>query len=218
MPQCLEFFLDNNMHIISKSPEFLAPTTSTTSLTNTDPWVQGYQPPPPPPQQQQSTTPRTKPTPAPMPFVKNDDMLINNSSYTDQSYQQSLNDPQFVSRLDPSLYSPVIMPDFITQSLPSPQAPPQQHQQLHVTPSPNTNDILALLGLSTKSNTGSNYWPSDLHSTTPAPPPAPSSSSTQVTDLSKQVFPPMPAIDAINYLRRMNRGKPFDDSVFTPSK
>jgi hypothetical protein len=156
-----------------------------------------------------------------MPFVKNDDILTN-TSYPDQGYQQSLNDSQFVSRLDPSLYSPVIMPDFITQSLPS--SHPQQ-QEMHLTPSPNTNDILTLLGLSTKSSTASSYWPSDLHSTPPAPappppPPAPSSSSssTQVTDLSKQVFPPMPAIDAINYLRRMNRGKPFDDSIFTPSK
>ncbi|SAL99724.1 hypothetical protein [Absidia glauca] len=146
MPQCLEFFLDNNMHIISKSPEFLAPSTD--SSTKTDTCIQGYQPPP----QQQQQSSRTKPTSVPpMPFVKNDDILTN-TSYIDQGYQQSLNDSQFVSRLDPSLYSPVIMPDFITQSLPSPH-PPQQ--EMHMTPSPNTNDILTLLGLSTKSSTAS---------------------------------------------------------------
>ncbi|KAI8338136.1 hypothetical protein BC941DRAFT_424684 [Chlamydoabsidia padenii] len=233
IPQCLEFFLDNNMHIISKSPEFLSTTTDNTTIPSTTgstgnsngTWTNGYHPP-----QTKSTSITTC---SPISFNKNDNnnTMINTSSYSNslmdppQNYQQQQSILDDISRLDPSLYSSVIMPDFITHSLSSPTLLPPLQQQQQLAPSYTTNDILALLNLtpkSTSTTTATTYWPlsgtqsSPSSSTTPQPMnqhPKPSSS-----DISHRSFPPMAAIDAINYLRRMNRNKPFEQSIFTPTE
>ncbi|CAO3590383.1 unnamed protein product [Absidia cylindrospora] len=203
IPQCLEFFLDNKMHIISKSPEFIPPNDSTTTqpqpststttskstssstsapapattgftaaassassypTSDTSSGMYGYQ----------STDPSFLLAPN-LPSQTN--TYPTSQAMNDQSYQQQqalalLSDPQFLSRLDPSMYSPVLMPDFITSNLPATQQyqyqQQSQPQQLSstttaTTTTTTTNDILALLDSSPKVNT--NYWPT----ATPSP-------------------------------------------------
>ncbi|ORZ10390.1 hypothetical protein BCR42DRAFT_422284 [Absidia repens] len=187
IPQCLEFFLDNKMHIISKSPEFIptndttstqsqpstststpAPASSTTGFTaaassassyptsDTSSGMYGYQ----------STDPSFLLAPN-LPSQTNTypaSQAMNDQSYQQQQALALLSDPQFLSRLGPSMYSPALMPDFATSNLPTTQQY-QPQQQSHppqlssttTTTTTNTNDILALLDSSPKVST--NYWP-----------------------------------------------------------
>ncbi|KAI8093258.1 uncharacterized protein BX664DRAFT_357716 [Halteromyces radiatus] len=204
IPQNLEFFLDNNLHIINKSPEFVpagnSPTTSST-----------YQ------QQQQQPTNTILSTTTSNTTIPDTFMTTPSSHF----YPTPTDLSSFMS----PTYSPaVVTPDFITTST-EPQQPQQQQQQQSSKP---MDDLFTLLN--DPSSKTSSWSPSNTNHTFHSPHTSKlnstmaqqhhlgSSLPTSLSDSTKHIFPPMSALDAINYLRRINRERSYTRSVFTPTE
>ncbi|CAO3622639.1 unnamed protein product [Cunninghamella blakesleeana] len=242
MPQNLEFFLDNKLHIISQSPEFnlsdhpssqqQSSPSNMNSMNDLISQVLSNH------QQQQSSF-----------DITNQVQIQNNTNNNNIDHSSFFNlfdtspKPTYWSSPSPSTQTHLSTSSFISSvnnnnnsnnnnnnnnnsnnNHPSPSSSPHSmntiisnqyhttsvnnHQNYHNSNSNSPNSQLA-----TVTNPNLLSITSSISSTTSSP-----SSTSTINENNRQIFPPMSAIDAVNFITSMNNGKSFNESVYTPTE